>query len=1208
MVATGVIAAGLLLIVVANISGPGDATGQPDEDLEPITALINPPPVPPEMLDGDGAVTGIDQNVQPMLERGAWIQVADADGALAQQYRCQSLSPNPPGRPAGWFEMERPEAEIFLADARVLKLSGDSGLAFSPHRRLEEGTLSGNVRIRVVELSQTGREHTLLDVTTSEASFDSVSGQMHCPEDVLIRGERIDLDGRAMRLLFDDRQNVMRLRLESVDEIVLHDQRQPAPAVTQSMQPRATVPSAGRPAPPPATGTPSVPAVDPATFYELVLHDAVQVDQVNATGTIERTVGADELRMIFTFESDGFSDSLTSAVPAVQGRMPLGEWRQRLALAALATTDQPTEERLVIRCTGPLTVEPLSRPGRVLDDPRDTRLTMVGSPVRIDDRSEQTTIECATVIYDATTAPASKRVRLLGSETAPFQLRNADLLTTGSGFDLNLTNAAGAFTGAGTATWRDPAREQAPLHITWSDGVDLVFAPDPDGGLQLGPVRETTFIGDVHVDHPDFTLDAARVQAELADHDGEARFRTLTAAGNARAIGLLDGEALHANEIRLEFADDASGEAVPRRLLATGNVEAARAHQMLWADRLDVEFEPSSPDGSEGMRVDATSMRADGTVQLLLEDGTRSFADSLIVDAHGRTALLRGDTLRIVQDRVIIDQATEVHLDEVSGEFRVTGRGRLRAFDQPVLDAIRPERVGFLQLDQREGLLEELRILWNREAEFLADANRTGGRATFLGDVAIRGRDLTLDHAQTLIAQFIERDGDTMVDRIDASGTEETPLAVVIRSAADRSDNPARQRLWASTLHVELDRDPTASADEDAILVESFTAETDVRIALDDGTIVMADRVIGFPDEGIADLHGQPVTIVSRDSMLLGEPSVRLVDDGSSVELMGGGELRVFEAPIPIAPRQRFDPHADFGPTTLVAQWTDSATYAPADELGTSVIDLRGTVHVDARPTALERVQIDADALSLELVDDETGDRPMNDARALSGLLASGSATLEHVAWQRLEDVEQQDRARVFSIAGEHIWFDNPSGVARVTGTGQLLVHDPWDAAMDEATTAFNSRGTTLFRWQDGLEMSPLADARSSIVIRGAVQMLHKSTDGETASVTADQLNAVTRQARGLDERAALDLGGESDLDSVGASGNVFVRTSTRDITCDRFEYQMDRLAELIGSPGGVVVVRTRGEADTIVANRVRWDLVEDRMTVVGAAGTAGSP
>ena len=50
------------------------------------------------------------------LPQGGWVQQTDAFGNLSQQYRCESLDPNPPDLPTGWIEMQKPEVEIFLSD------------------------------------------------------------------------------------------------------------------------------------------------------------------------------------------------------------------------------------------------------------------------------------------------------------------------------------------------------------------------------------------------------------------------------------------------------------------------------------------------------------------------------------------------------------------------------------------------------------------------------------------------------------------------------------------------------------------------------------------------------------------------------------------------------------------------------------------------------------------------------------------------------------------------------------------------------------------------------------------------------------------------------------------------------------------------------------------------------------------------------------
>ena len=79
------------------------------------------------------------------LEQGAWVQVADEDGGLAQQYSADRIDP----LPSGLLEMERPRARIYLGGGRVLVLRGEHGLLEAPQQAIESGRLDGDVVIRL---------------------------------------------------------------------------------------------------------------------------------------------------------------------------------------------------------------------------------------------------------------------------------------------------------------------------------------------------------------------------------------------------------------------------------------------------------------------------------------------------------------------------------------------------------------------------------------------------------------------------------------------------------------------------------------------------------------------------------------------------------------------------------------------------------------------------------------------------------------------------------------------------------------------------------------------------------------------------------------------------------------------------------------------------------------------------------------------------
>ena len=117
------------------------------------------------------------------------MQQTDECGNLSQQYRCESLDPNPPDLPAGWIEMQKPELEIFLSNNSLVVITGDKGIANAPQRILESGEIAGHVRVEMYDLDSNGKRITKepsMILTTPQASFDNFLGEITCDGEVRI--------------------------------------------------------------------------------------------------------------------------------------------------------------------------------------------------------------------------------------------------------------------------------------------------------------------------------------------------------------------------------------------------------------------------------------------------------------------------------------------------------------------------------------------------------------------------------------------------------------------------------------------------------------------------------------------------------------------------------------------------------------------------------------------------------------------------------------------------------------------------------------------------------------------------------------------------------------------------------------------------------------------------------------------------------------
>ena len=122
------------------------------------------------------------------LASGAWIQVADETGRLAQQYNATKLEP----LPGSQLSMREPRAMIYLKDGRVLTLASRKGVAYVPRRALESGTLEEDVEVRLFKPKgdgtsiDTDRDVPAVVVTAEQAQFDGILGEVRCDRAVRV--------------------------------------------------------------------------------------------------------------------------------------------------------------------------------------------------------------------------------------------------------------------------------------------------------------------------------------------------------------------------------------------------------------------------------------------------------------------------------------------------------------------------------------------------------------------------------------------------------------------------------------------------------------------------------------------------------------------------------------------------------------------------------------------------------------------------------------------------------------------------------------------------------------------------------------------------------------------------------------------------------------------------------------------------------------
>jgi len=724
-IAAGVIVVAIGLVVVLDFDGDAPQPGL-DTGVDLIIDLV------PEALARDEVRTGDADpaagGTMPKLEAGGWIQVIDKEtGKLAQQYRFARLDPTPENMGANWVSMDQPRAELYLADNRVIRLSGDSALVHLPHRVLESGVLTGHVLIEVFEpppdhLLDLDRDKPILVVHAPQAAFDNVMGEVTCPERFRVESPSMEFLGRGLSLLINDQLDPVRTSM-TVEHLEFARFAQTAIGTApqdRTVAPRqgdvgqtAAAPGSAAPGSPgpgsPAAGARSSPADNrqqpsPVQYYQLTVRDHVEIRE----GIGTRVVTGDTLTYLFSTESEGFASPAAAAPPRsakLTGRLAsvlfgqlqadsiIGQVPSSAELGVRSIAPPISDTDVYVTCTGGLSVVPVDDPALIerLESPRDSWMTLAGTPVELVDRSQDVRAECDRLVFHG----LQQKIMLVGSETYPLSINTPQMDAAGETFWIR--QGAGGFTGPGwltaarTADRGDPS--ESPQRVTWSDGVDLDFDETSTvSSGALGDLRKAVFRGDV---------EARSGDSAIACHE----------------------------QMVLDLDTDAQGVTSPTLLTASGNVRANDPDQTMWSDLLVASFVRRDSDAN-GDDAEIDVVTAEGNVQVLLADGARLFADRLIGDARGETVELTGADVAIANKQWLVDQGTSITLDKETGTARWNGPGAARMFGEVLaLDVDGRFDRGTIELDPHA------RATWTESMSYDDAAGRGEGAIELTGDV-----------------------------------------------------------------------------------------------------------------------------------------------------------------------------------------------------------------------------------------------------------------------------------------------------------------------------------------------------------------------------------------------------------------------------------------------------------------------------------------
>ncbi len=680
----GGIVAALLLIVILNIDQ--EPRGSKHLTDEQIIELIAPPS---PLTDADLAQAG--DRMQPLRAQRGWIQTHNSDGTPAQRYRCEALDPAPDGMGPGWLEMTQPRMEIF-SDDRIISIAGDTAFTYAPQRAVEQGTVTGNVVVRVFDYEpgqpiDPEHDEPAMTMHTAEASFENFLGEISAGGGVLIEGPNFTMPGDRLSILIDDQHDEVRITLAKVEYIrfVREDRERSTRSYSSARSAQGfysrTASLAASRSEPSSGGSHSADAAD-SRFYLLTLQDNVRIDE--GTRAARRTASGDRLELIFTSKSESLDSplaflppSITSALahssaapsPAARRSFNLRAALTAMTLGSLSPVTQPRaggiesllgENITLVRAGGPLTIQPLRDSSRALARAEDARLELTGRPVQLCDFGKQSQALGRTLVYQTDRGV----IELVGSPGHPLRVNTPEMEAGGERFYLAQLDAEGGFDGDGWMSRRDRAdqewfalacaaddplpqrvarreappepREEPELHITWEGGVDLQFDDEGDR------ISNAHFKGAVNITSPEFNMTADQMAVAFAEQGGSDAIESVHATGDVNVTGMLERSAIRCADLQLNLQQTTAGKTIPKMLVATGDVLAFDEEQTIWADALRVSFRESTAalDDAEaedegmggllrGRGADVEDFIAERNVQVILADGTRVFADRL---------------------------------------------------------------------------------------------------------------------------------------------------------------------------------------------------------------------------------------------------------------------------------------------------------------------------------------------------------------------------------------------------------------------------------------------------------------------------------------------------------------------------------------------------------------------------------------------------
>ena len=668
----------------------GEDEHRPDIVIDPGST---PDQFDPDHIGSTHDITGMGRG------EGGWIQQVDPDtGRLVREFRYQKLDP----KESGEFEVSQPEARIYIAPHRVVRLRSDDGYIVAPDNIPLEGTFRQDVKVMIYE-SPRDRKPDLSDdspdiaavIYLDDAKFSTVLGKIDSAGKVRVQTPDAYFLGRGLTLLYNEpEQRIDFLEIAQGQKLVYQ------PSAESKMRLRASETEGGD------EGTAPDPDAKPdenLQYYQIVFESAI-----HATSN-QQTIDADQLVGIFSFSrSNSTLRSLSRRTDVVPHGLAMLPTHTAAPLTALAMAQpQPADMPVTMTWRGKVTITPITEKPLRLRGADDVLLTFTGTPVEVLGENEER-ITCSRVEYHQ----AFDQIGAIGSPAHPLVIDSPAMgSVTARELAIRMKQGRGVLWGKGNLRAKDREDDDAKglpsgFVIGWSDRVELTLTKPDEKPAGLKAAR---FIGDVDVDDRRFEMNGRilNVRFEPTADKTEYAFAGIDGYGQVKATaeqGTIEAEQISLNTTQV------GDRIVPDLLTARDKVKVTDFKQSISTDDLQVTFAQSDKPDAEDWQADVDQVVAKGNVIATLDDGTRVEADELHAHNPKQTATLVGKPLRVVRD----DAELRVRqLDILDGGqiATTTGPGQFLSIQRDKDDANKPPRTIDVRWTKQMNYYEKANLL-----------------------------------------------------------------------------------------------------------------------------------------------------------------------------------------------------------------------------------------------------------------------------------------------------------------------------------------------------------------------------------------------------------------------------------------------------------------------------------------------------------------